>query len=97
MSLHFPSAVKALPGHRVWLLYPDGVAGTVDLSSFAGHGVFQRWRDDPASFQSVGIAEDGSLLWDGEIDLCADALYLEITGKPAEAVFPGLSQEALHA
>jgi hypothetical protein len=97
MSLHSPCAVTALPGYKIWVRYPDGVEGAVDLSPLVGQGVFRRWQDDPASFEGVKIANDGVLEWAGEIDLCADALYLEISGKSVDEVFPRLRQEVIHA
>jgi hypothetical protein len=33
----------------------------------------------------------------GEVDLCADALYMQITGKTAEEVFSNIAKAALHA
>ena len=42
----------------------------------AGHGVY--------------VAPHGAVAWNDEIELCADALYLELTGKSAEELFPGL-------
>lgn len=97
MSLLVPSAIKPLPEYRLWLRYPDGTEGVADLSDLAGQGVFHRWREHPQTFHNVVIAEDGSLVWDGELDLCADALYLEISGKSVEEVFPNLKGELLHA
>jgi hypothetical protein len=28
--------------------------------------------------------------WPGELDLCADSLYTQLTGKSAEEIFPNL-------
>ena len=86
-----------MPGFRLWVRFADGTEGVTDLSRLAGEGVFRRWAENPASFERPVIAEDGSLVWDGELDLCSDAIYLEISGKPAEEVFPRLKQEVLHA
>ena len=40
---------------------------------------------------------DGYRIWvrfndgtQGEIDMCPDALYLRLTGKPVDEIFPGL-------
>jgi hypothetical protein len=84
-----PLEVKALPGYKLWLRYPDGVTGVVDLSDVAGQGVFSVWND-PAYFERVRIAEDGAILWGDNLDLCPDALYLIITGKTPEELFPSL-------
>ncbi|MDW8310567.1 MAG: DUF2442 domain-containing protein [Verrucomicrobiales bacterium] len=83
---------EALPGYRVKLRYDDGVEGVVDLSAKVGHGVFAAWND-PSHFASVKIEEGGeALIWPGDIDLCADALYLEITGLQPQDLFPVLKE-----
>ncbi len=82
-----PKTVKALPGYRLWLHYTDGVKGEVDLSHLAGKGVFAIW-DDYARFEDVKIGSGSTICWSDDVDLCADALYLEITGKVPREVFP---------
>jgi hypothetical protein len=90
-------SIQTLPNHHLKLRYDDGVEGVVDLSAEAGRGVFAAW-EDPGHFAAVKIQHGGrSLAWPGEIDLCADALYLEITGKTVEELFPGWKQEPAHA
>jgi hypothetical protein len=91
-----PVEVKALPGYRLWLRYADGVRGEVDLSEFAGKGVFKLWND-PLAFESVWIGEHGQLAWSDEVELCPDALYLRLTGKTPEEVFPNLGEMSLDA
>ena len=81
-----PVEVKALPGFRLWLRFEDGVEGEVSLSHLVGQGVFKTW-EKPGVFESVRISEKGTLRWSEEIELCADALYLRITGKKPEEVF----------
>lgn len=85
-----PVEVKALPGHQIWLRYSDGVQGKIDLNPLIGKGVFSRLRDEKA-FQSVHIGSHGSIEWGDDLDLCPDALYLQITGKSADQVFPHYS------
>ncbi len=34
--------------------------------------------------------DQGELIWSDGIDLCSDSLYLEVSGKSAEEVFPSL-------
>ena len=79
--------VKVLDGYRLELTFDDGAEGAVDLSHLAGKGVFAPWLDR-AAFEKVRIGESGELAWGGEIDLCPDALYLKVTGKKVEDVFP---------
>ena len=88
--------IKAGCNYRLWLRYEDGVQGEVDLSHLVGHGVFEAWKD-PQRFEAVRLDESGAPLWADDIDLCPDALYLRLTGKPAEDVFPNLKSTELHA
>ena len=90
---------QALPGYRLQLRYDDGAEGTVDLSADVGKGMFQAWKD-PMFFKSVRCERGRRVVWsegDSEIDLCADALYLQITGLKPEDLIPALRQEAAHA
>ena len=91
------TTVQPLPAHRLKLCFDDGVEGLVDLSAEVGKGIFAAWKD-PVHFAAVKIVHNGrSLEWPCEIDLCADALYLEITGKKAKELFPALQLETVHA
>ena len=73
--------VEPRDGYRIWLRYSDGSAGEVDLSDMAGKGVFRAW-DNPGFFNRVHVAEHGAIAWSKEIELCPDALYIALTGKP---------------
>ena len=74
------------------LRFDDGVSGVVDLGDLAGDGVFSSWLD-PGAFEDVSIGSGGELAWACGVDLCADALYLRLTGKMPEEIFPALSTE----
>jgi hypothetical protein len=87
---------RVLEGYRVWLRYADGVEGEVDLSDLAGRGVFEAWNDR-RFFENVRIDESGALAWGSDIDLCPDALYLRLTGRTPEEVFPKLRAAEVHA
>lgn len=89
-------AVKVVGAYSLELVFDDGTAGTVDLSRLAGKGIFAPW-DDPAFFAQVRIGESGELFWGETIDLCPDALYLKVTGRTPEDVFPGLRSEPARA
>jgi hypothetical protein len=88
--------LKPLGGFRLFLKFNDGVSGTVDLSSFAGRGVFTSWLNE-GFFEKVRITDVGALEWPGELDLCPDSLYLQITGKKPEDLFPALVRNLAHA
>ncbi len=75
-----PTDIKALEGFRIWVRFSDGVEGEVDLSHLRKlGGVFESW-DERAAFENTRISESGNYLWVGELDLCPDPLYQEITG-----------------
>ena len=82
-----PVEVKPMPGYHIWLRYADGVSGRIDLSHLAGKGVFEIW-DEPGFFERVYISSHRTISWGSEIDICADALYMELTGKTVEEVMP---------
>ena len=90
-----PIEVKTLPGFRLWVRYTDGVEGEVNLSHLAGKGVFSLW-DQPGAFERVRIGSSGQIAWSDEIDLCPDAIYLQITRKAPEEVFENLVK-SVHA
>ena len=88
-----PVEVRALEPYRIWLRYDDGVEGEVDLSDVAGQGVFAAWEDH-SFFAGVHLGPAGSIAWSERIDMCGDALYLEITGMTPEQLFPRLREAA---
>ena len=89
-----PVEVKPLTNYRIWLRYEDGTEGTIDLSDVAGRGVFAAWND-PAFFRSVRLRSHGAIEWGADIDICPDAMYLRLTGKSPEDVYPAL--KSVHA
>ncbi len=96
MAIHRIVKVEPLRGYRLALSFADGVEGLVDLSHLVGKGVFSLWEDEE-SFRNVAIGPSGELLWGEQVDLCPDSLYLKITGKQPEEVFPQLGRKAAHA
>jgi len=87
-----PLQVKALPGYRIYLEFSDGTKGEVDLSDLAGNGVFQVWKDYNF-FEKVHIGDHREIKWNDEIELCADSLYLRVTGKSREEFLSGLREQ----
>ena len=75
---------------QIVLSFDDGAEGCLDLSTYPRTGVFSAW-DDPAFFSQVSVGQGGrSLEWPDEIDLCADSLWLELTGNSPESIYSGL-------
>ncbi len=82
-----PIAVEAREGYRIWLRYSDGASGETDLSHLAGGGVFAAW-DDRRFFEAVRLEDHGAVAWDEELELCPDALYMQLVGKSVAEVMP---------
>ena len=91
--MHKVIRVKVLNDYRLELQFGDGKGGVADLSHLVGNGVFAVWADYEA-FKKVRIGESGELVWDDQIDLCPDSLYLQATHQRPEDVFPALKREA---
>ncbi|MEW5829248.1 MAG: DUF2442 domain-containing protein [Chloroflexota bacterium] len=87
---------RPLDGYKIWLKFEDSAAGEVDLSHLAGQGVFKLWNNYE-SFKKLSIRNGRSLAWSDEIDLDADSLYLKLTGKKPEDIFPALKEESTYA
>ncbi len=85
--------VSPLPDYRLRLRFDNGTEGVADVSGLIGRGVFASLADGNL-FQQVRIGSSGELLWPNGLDLCADALYLRVTGKSPADVFPSLKGEA---
>ena len=84
-----PVAVEARLDYRLWIRFDDGAEGEIDLSARAGRGVFKIW-DEPGVFESAAISPHRTIRWSEDAELCADAVYLEITGRDPQEVLPGL-------
>ena len=82
-----PPSPRLLEKYKLFLRFDDGVSGVVDLSDWKRDGVFEQVR----------ITKLGALEWRGELNLCADALYLKLTGKQPEEIFPTLGKRVTHA
>ncbi len=82
-----PTEVEPREGYRIWLRYSDGASGEINLSYLAGRGVFEAWNDR-AFFETVHIAPAGGVAWEEDAELCADALYMRLTGKSIAEVMP---------
>ena len=83
-----PIAVEPRDGYRIWVRYSDGIEGEIDLSDMAGRGVFAAWNDR-TFFETVRVADGGAIAWGDDLDICPDALYMELTGKSVVEVMPG--------
>jgi hypothetical protein len=88
--------VKPLDGYKIHLEFADGIAGEVNLSHLAGKGVFIFWNKY-ANFKRVSIEGGRRLAWSDDIDIDADSLYLKLTGKTPDEIFPALKENPAYA
>ena len=86
-------SAEVLGEYTVRLKFSDNTEGTADLSGLVGKGVFALW-EDYETFRQVKIGDAGELAWGDQIDLCPDALYLEVTGRQPDELFSGLKSDA---
>jgi hypothetical protein len=91
-----PIEVRALPGYKIFVRYEDGASGVADLSHLAGKGVFS-FLSDPREFAKVHIGPGGAIAWNDDVELCPDRIYMEVTGKKPEDVFPNLALKEVDA
>jgi Protein of unknown function (DUF2442) len=82
-----PIRVEALAEYRLYIEFADGERGEVDLSRLVGRGVFEVWKNRNF-FDNVRLGDHRQVKWDDDIELSADSLYLELTHKSPEDLFP---------
>jgi len=76
--MHRVIAVHPLAGYRLEVIFSDGLAGVVDLSHLAGHGVFEAWLR-PGEFEKAFVdPESDTVAWPGGIDLCPNRLHSDV-------------------
>jgi hypothetical protein len=75
--------VAPLGGHRLHLLFEDGVEGDIDVADLVSFvGVFEPLRD-PRELARVRVdSEIGTIAWPNGADIDPLVLYARITGKP---------------
>jgi Protein of unknown function (DUF2442) len=74
--------VSVVGDYRLRLLFDDGTAGDVDLSSMAWKGVFGPFRD-PKYFATVKVdPEAGTVVWPNGVDLAPETLYQKARKNP---------------
>lgn len=75
-----PIQVKALSNYHIWLRYDDGTEGKINLSEYAGKGIFAKWNDK-SFFNQVHIdIESNSIAWDDVIQFCPNTFYFQLKG-----------------
>ena len=78
--------LKPMDHGKIWLRYSDQAEGIADLSDIIGKGVF-KVLENRKKFDAAYISENGrALAWNEDLELCADALYLKISGKKVDEI-----------
>lgn len=86
-----PEKVEARSGYTIFVAFSDGNSGEVDLSDWLDKPIFRRWRNREF-FNTVHVDERNAIAWgeNGELDVCADTIYMKLTGTNVEDLFPRL-------
>jgi hypothetical protein len=75
-------AVEAEPGCRLRIVYDSGETITVDFTPVIRKGGVFAQLADPVVFRQVCVDPRGrSVRWPGDIDFCADAVWLKAHGS----------------
>ena len=72
--------VQVEAGRGLRLRFADGLTGLVPLDTLTAPGGLLAQLADPGLFAKVAIGYGGrALVWPGEVELCADALWLRVS------------------
>src|ERR1041384_2066044 len=92
--------VRAVPdpsNHTVGLTWANGEKTVSSFGHLVGKGGFAAFSD-PAFFAQARVTDGGrSLEWPGELDFCADALWLEAHPKDAPEQGPDKAPNDMRA
>ena len=83
------SSVTPMFPARLDVRFEDGTSGMADLSDLVGRGVMSALSERQV-FDQARVTPQGAVEWPGDIDICGDTLYLRVTGKNPEDVYPAL-------
>ena len=76
------TTIEVLPGFHLKITYVNGKSIQVDFSDKIQAGTVTAPLADPTFFKQVKISCDGRAIeWPGEVDFCADALWIEGSGE----------------
>ena len=84
-NISIPKIITIIPkeNYHLYVEYDDGVKGDVDLSHLKGRGVFEWWNKNE-NFLKAKIEQNGSIVWNENIDIDALSCYLKITNQSFE-------------
>ena len=67
--------VKPLENYNLLLIFENGEKKVKDMKPYLEKGIFKKLKDEEF-FKTVKILY-GAVSWAGEIELCADSLYMD--------------------
>ena len=67
--------VKPLENYNLLLVFENGERRIKDMKPYLEKGIFNKLKDE-TFFKKVSILY-GAISWAGEIELCADSLYID--------------------
>ena len=80
MIIHV-TEVKYLDHYRLWLVFDNGISGTIDLEPELWGTVFAPLRDKILFAKVTVNYEIGTVTWPNGADLAPEFLFAGVTGK----------------
>ena len=71
--------LKVLPGHRLEVVFADGLSGVVDLSKDRFDGVLAPLADE--AFFAQARIDEGAATWPNGAEIAPDAMYDDALSK----------------
>ena len=68
--------LKILPGHRIEVVFADGLSGVVDMSKDRFDGMLAPLADE--AFFAQACIHDGVVTWPNGAEIAPDAMYDEV-------------------
>lgn len=95
-----PVDVRALEAYQIWVKFEDGVEGNYDLAPIMARGnLFKQW-EERGVFEDVKVdGEWRAIVWGdtGDLEICSDMVYMELTGKKVDELMPVAGTAQIHA
>lgn len=94
----FPQLLSVQPTekYKLRLRYNDGIEATADISYLAGRGIFRQWDENDLFFQVKIDPETNAIVWNDDLDLDPDNLYLQIRNLTFEQ-WNSMNKKPAHA
>lgn len=89
--VYYVQEVRPLAGYRLWARFDDGLEGVADLSEMITEfpAARQLWVEENRFDEVCVINHGGGVMWDPDrLDMSSNSLYMSITDKPIEEVYP---------